>query len=119
MDEPAVAELGAKGYNPGSYYENNPQLKAALDLILSGHFSGGDQHLFDSVVYNLLHSDRFMALADFQSYVDAQARVEEKYADRDAWTRSAILNVARTGFFSSDRSMRDYIQRIWHTRPML
>ena len=119
MDEPAVAELGAKGYNPGSYYENNPQLKAALDLILSGHFSEGDQHQFDSVVYNLLHSDRFMALADFQSYIDAQARVEEKYADPDAWTRSAILNVARTGFFSSDRSMRDYIQRIWHTAPML
>ena len=119
MNEPQVAELGAKGYNPESYYAANAQLKAALDLILSGHFSGGDQHLFDGVVYNLLGSDRFMALADFQSYIDAQARVEAKYADADAWTRSAILNVARTGFFSSDRSMRDYIRNIWHTQPML
>ncbi|SDB79997.1 starch phosphorylase [Raineyella antarctica] len=119
MNEPQVAELGAKGYNPESYYEDNPQLKAALDLVLSGHFSGGDQHLFDAVVYNLLNSDRFMALADFQSYVDAQARVEERYADTDAWTRSAVLNVARSGFFSSDRSMREYIQRIWHTQPMM
>lgn len=119
MSEPEVAELGAKGYTPGSYYESNPQLKAALDLILSGEFSEGDRHMFDSVVYNLLHQDRFMALADFQSYIDAQARVEAKYADEAAWTRSAILNVARTGYFSSDRSMRDYLQRIWHTTPMI
>ncbi|WP_353081999.1 glycogen/starch/alpha-glucan phosphorylase [Tessaracoccus lapidicaptus] len=119
MSEPQVADMGAKGYTPGSYYESNPQLKAALDLILSGEFSEGDRHMFDSVVYNLLHQDRFMALADFQSYIDAQARVEAKYADEAAWTRSAILNVARTGYFSSDRSMRDYLQRIWHTTPMI
>ena len=119
MDEPAVAELGAQGYNPGSYYESNAQLRGAIDLILSGHFSEGDPHLFDSVAYNWLNQDRFMALADFQSYVDAQAKVEEKYADQDAWTRSAVLNVARTGFFSSDRSMRDYLKRIWNTRPMI
>ena len=90
-----------------------------MDLILSGEFSDGDPHLFDSVVYNLLHSDRFMALADFESYVTAQGAVEAKYADEDAWTRSSILNVARSGYFSSDRSMRDYIQRIWHTSPVL
>ena len=119
MVEPEVAELGAKGYNPGSYYESNPQLKAALDLILSGEFSYGDTHMFDSVVFNLLHHDRFMALADFQPYIEAQARVEAKYADQKAWTRSAILNVARSGYFSSDRSMRDYLQRIWHTTPMI
>ena len=119
MDEPAVAELGAQGYNPGSYYESNAQLRGAIDLILSGHFSEGDPRLFDSVAYNWLNQDRFMALADFQSYVDAQAKVEEKYADQDAWTRSAVLNVARTGFFSSDRSMRDYLKRIWNTRPMI
>ncbi|MHA6513761.1 glycogen/starch/alpha-glucan phosphorylase [Tessaracoccus sp. Z1128] len=119
MSEPQVAELGAKGYNPSSYYESNPQLKAALDLILAGEFSDGDRHMFDSVVYNLLHQDRFMALADFEDYVDAQARVEARYADQAAWTRSAILNVARSGYFSSDRSMRDYLQRIWHTTPMI
>uniref|UniRef100_UPI00262B6584 glycogen/starch/alpha-glucan phosphorylase n=1 Tax=Propioniciclava sp. TaxID=2038686 RepID=UPI00262B6584 len=87
--------------------------------ILSGHFSDGDTYMFDSVVNNLLHSDRFMALADFDSYIEAQAQVEERYADTDAWTRSAVLNVARTGFFSSDRSMRDYLKRIWHTQPLI
>ena len=55
-----------------------------------------------------------MALADFQSYLNAQTRVEAAYADTEGWTRSAILNVARSGFFSSDRSMRDYLSRIWH-----
>ncbi|MBB1509903.1 glycogen/starch/alpha-glucan phosphorylase [Tessaracoccus sp. MC1756] len=119
MSEPEVADLGATGYNPTEYYEANANLRDALNLILSGHFSGGNGHIFDSVVLNLINQDRFMALADFQSYVDAQARVEERYADQEAWTRSAILNVARTGFFSSDRSMRDYLQRIWHTTPMI
>ncbi len=119
MDEPAVAELGAKGYNPSEYYEKNPQLKAAIDLILSGYFSDGDQHMFDQVIYALLNTDRFMALADFDSYIAAQAEVEKKYAEEDAWTRSAILNVARSGYFSSDRSIRDYIQRIWHPSPVL
>ncbi|WP_342372423.1 glycogen/starch/alpha-glucan phosphorylase [Propioniciclava soli] len=119
MSEPEVAQLGAQGYHPGSYYESNPRLKAALDLIWSGHFSDGDRYLFDSVVTNLVHNDRFMVLADFDSYLATQAKVEEKYADVDAWTRSAVLNVARSGFFSSDRSMRDYLKRIWHTQPVI
>ena len=67
------------------------------------------------MVDDLLHNDRFMVLADYQSYLDAQRRVDAHYADPDAWTHSAILNVARCGFFSSDRSMRDYVNRIWET----
>ncbi|MFT4217519.1 MAG: glycogen/starch/alpha-glucan phosphorylase [Micropruina sp.] len=119
MSEPDVAALGAKGYHPGEYYESNPQLKATLDLIASGHFSGGDPMTFEPVVSNLVHHDRFMALADFASYIEAQQRVDALYADPDAWTRSAILNVARCGYFSSDRSMKDYIKRIWGTHPVL
>ena len=118
LTEPEVADLQQKGYRPQEYYESNPQLKAALDLIASGHFSGGDPTSFEPLVANLLYEDRFLALADYQSYLDAQARVDAAYADQDAWVRSAILNVARTGYFSSDRSMADYIDRIWHTRPM-
>jgi starch phosphorylase len=114
MLEPEVAALQASGYQPSSYYEASPTLKSAIDLIASGTFSGGDRQTFEPVVSNLLYEDRFMALADFQSYLDAQAKVEAAYADTEGWTRSAILNVARCGFFSSDRSMHDYLSKIWH-----
>ena len=86
-------------------------------MIVSGHFSDGDRRVFEPLVSNLLYEDRFMALADYQSYLDAQAEVEQKYADTEAWTKSAILNVARAGYFSSDRSMRDYLARIWGASP--
>lgn len=113
LTEPQVAEVYAKGYDPGSYYESNPQLKAVFNLIMSGAFSDGDTRAFEPVTSALLEHDRFMALADYQSYIDAQAEVERAYADPERWTRSAVLNIARCGYFSSDRSMRDYIQRIW------
>jgi len=112
MTEPEADALLTKGYEPSSFYESNPDLKAAIDLIASGAFSDGASD-FESVVSNLLYEDRFMALADYESYMEVQAEVDEKYADQDAWTHSAILNVARCGYFSSDRSMRDYINRIW------
>ena len=117
--EPEVEALFASGYTPASFYESDPQLRAAIDLIASGTFSGGDRMVFEPVVSNLLGDDRFLALADYRSYIDAQARVDNAYADQDAWSRSAILNVARSGFFSSDRAMRNYIDRIWHTPPVL
>ncbi len=113
MTEPEVSDLQLAGYHPSSYYESNADLKSALDLISSGAFSGGDRGAFETVVGNLLTQDRFMALADYQAYMDAQAEVEKAYADEEGWTRSAILNVARSGFFSSDRSMKDYLTKIW------
>ncbi len=115
MSEPQVVALQAKGYVPGSFYESNPTLKRAIDLIASGAFTEGDRGRVSSVVGDLLHNDRFMVLADYQSYLDAQQRVDATYADPEVWTHSAILNVARCGFFSSDRSMRDYVHRIWGT----
>jgi starch phosphorylase len=117
MDEPAVTALTASGYQPSLYYESIPELKSAIDLISSGAFSDGDKSAFEMVVSNLLYQDRFMALADYQAYMDAQARVEVAYADQEGWTRSAILNIARSGFFSSDRSMRDYLTKIWGATP--
>ncbi|WP_309064787.1 glycogen/starch/alpha-glucan phosphorylase [Microbacterium sp.] len=118
MSEPQVAELAARGYRPRDCYESDEGLRRAIDLIGSGAFSGGDASVFAPVVSNLLDEDRFMVLADYGAYIAAQERVDAAYADRDAWTHSAILNVARCGFFSSDRSIRDYIDRIWHTPPL-
>ncbi|MDQ4504618.1 glycogen/starch/alpha-glucan phosphorylase [Sinomonas sp. ASV322] len=117
MTEPEVEALWAKGYRPSEYYQTDADLRRAMDLIASGAFSGGDRSTFEPIVSNLLYDDRFMVLADYASYVAAQKTVDAAYADQDAWTRSAILNVARCGYFSSDRSMRDYIDRIWHTPP--
>ncbi|MCK6080416.1 glycogen/starch/alpha-glucan phosphorylase [Microbacterium sp. EYE_5] len=119
MSEPEVADLSAQGYHPIDFVRADENLARSLDLISSGAFSGGDGSVFEPVVTNLLHHDPFMALADYTSYIDAQRRVDAMYADQDAWTRAAILNVARSGFFSSDRSMRDYIDRIWHTPPVV
>lgn len=119
MAEPEAAALQHQGYRPGDFYEADADLKAALDLLASGHFTGGDRGgAVASLFASLTERDRFMALADFRSYVDAQARVEAAYADADAWSRSAVLNVARSGFFSSDRSIQDYLDRIWKAKPI-
>jgi starch phosphorylase len=117
MTEPEVEALWARGYTPSEFYQSDEHLRRAIDLIASGAFSGGDRSVFEPIVSNLLYDDRFMVLADYSAYIAAQAKVDAAYADQDAWTRSAILNVARSGYFSSDRSMRDYIDRIWHTPP--
>lgn len=117
--EPEVEALWARGYKPSGFYQADESLRRAMDLIAAGAFSGGDRSTFEPIVSNLLYDDRFMVLADYSSYVAAQAAVDAAYADQDAWTRSAILNVARCGYFSSDRSIRDYIERIWHTPPVM
>lgn len=117
MAEPEVAALESAGYRPGDVYQADAELRRAIDLIASGAFSGGDRSVFEPVVSNLLYEDRFMVLADYASYIAAQERVDAAYADQDGWNRSAILNIARTGFFSSDRSIRDYLDRIWHAGP--
>jgi glycogen/starch/alpha-glucan phosphorylases len=119
MSEPEVEALWARGYTPSEFYQKDESLRRAIDLIASGAFSGGDSSVFEPLMSNLLYDDRFMVLADFSSYLEAQAKVDAAYKDQEAWTRSAILNVARCGFFSSDRSMRDYIDRIWHSPPVI
>ncbi len=118
LTEPEASAVAEAGYRPSTYYEENPSLRRALDLVARGTFSGGDASVFEPIVSNLLSEDRFMVLADYQAYLDAQERVERAYADPDAWSRSAVLNVARSGFFSSDRSVRDYLDRIWHAAPL-
>jgi len=118
LTEPQVQSLVESGYHPEEQYESNPYLRKAIEAIASGEFSDGDRETFAPLVYSLVNHDRFLALADYQAYVDAQDLVEIAYRDQRAWTRSAVLNVARSGFFSSDRSIRDYLDRIWKAAPV-
>lgn len=113
-----VDELKAQGYNPREYYENNPELKQAIDSLAAGEFSQGDKELFQPIVDNLLNSDPYLLLADFQSYIECQDRVSEAFKNRETWTKMSILNVARMGKFSSDRSIQEYCKDIWNTKSV-
>jgi glycogen phosphorylase len=108
----------AEGYAPRAIYESNPELREAIDLIDAGFFSNGDRELFRPLVESLLTRDDYMLLADYQAYVDCQQRVSDAYRDRDGWTRMSILNTARVGRFSSDRSIREYCRDIWQVAPI-
>jgi glycogen phosphorylase len=107
-----------QGYRPGDYLERDPELKAALGLVADGRFSRGDREMFRPLVDNLTSSDPFFVLADFAAYVAAQERAAAAWLERDAWTRMSIANVARSGKFSSDRSIHEYAARIWALRPV-
>lgn len=111
-----VYELRARGYNPRHYYEHDPELKDVLDSISSGVFSRGDRELFAPFVDNLLYSDPYLLLADYRSYVDCQGRVDVAWRDSAHWTKMSILNSARCTMFSSDRSIKEYCDNIWHTK---
>jgi glycogen phosphorylase len=112
-----VAELKARGYRPRDYYEQNRTLREVIDFIASGALARGDTELFRPIVENLLDHDPFLLLADYQPYIDAQEQVSTLWRDQPAWTRRSILNTARMGKFSSDRSIRDYCERVWQIQP--
>jgi starch phosphorylase len=110
---------GSRGwYNPQWHYDNEPETRAALDLIFSNHFSRNEPGIFEPLRETLLTSgDYYMHLADLRSYVLAQERLGDLYADQDAWARKAILNVAGSGRFSSDRTITEYTADIWKVAP--
>ena len=108
----------ANGYDPATYYEADPRLKQAIDLVADGTFSNGDRNAYSPLVADWLTKDWFMTLADFSAYMGIQSEIEALYADELEWNRKALLNVANSGYFSSDRSMEDYLERIWHTAPL-
>jgi starch phosphorylase len=114
-----VERVKAEDYTPRRIYESNPELREAIDLISSGFFSNGDRGLFYPLVDSLLTRDDYMLLADYQAYVDCQQRVGHAYSDQNGWTRMSILNSARAGRFSSDRSIREYCRDIWKVRPIV
>ncbi len=111
-----AAKLRADGYDPWRYYHGDPEIRAALDLIASGHFSPSAPDLFRPVVDALTSGgDPYLLLADFASYLRCQERVEAEYADAEPWTRRAILNAAGMGGFSSDHAVRRYAELVWNT----
>lgn len=105
-------------YDPQHFYHSNPELKAVLDSLSAGTFSRGDSSLFRPLLDSLLHYDPYMLLADFASYMECQDRIDHAYADSNAWTRMSILNALRMGYFSSDRSIREYCNDIWNAKPV-
>lgn len=109
----SIRTLLAQGYQPQQYYAQDPQLKSAVDFLRKDSVTHGDPDCFKLLLDSLLQHDPFLVFADFASYVATQQRIGEAYLDQAAWLRSAILNTARLGIFSSDRSIRDYQQRIW------
>ena len=113
-----VEKRKQEGYNPRPIFESNAMLHEVLISLASGEFSRGDRTLFEPLINTLLTTDEYMLLADYQSYIDCQDLVGAAYKDQDAWTRMSILNVARIGKFSSDRSIRDYCAEIWKTWPV-
>jgi glycogen phosphorylase len=113
-----VADARIRGSDPREIYERNAALRDVLDFIGSGAVSQGDTGLFRPLVDELLDRDWFMLLADYASYVEAQDRVAASWRSPEAWTRHSIVNVARMGRFSSDRSIRDYCERVWRVKPV-
>jgi len=113
-----VINVKRHGYQPYEIYSNNSGLKEVIDLIQSATFSKGDTNLFKPIIDSLLGQDPYLVLKDFQPYIDCQQKVSDAYKDKDHWTKMSILNVARMGKFSSDRSIREYCEKIWHVKPL-
>lgn len=110
-----VQALDRHGFNPYDYYHGDEELKNALDWLCSGYFSPHEPHAFDEIRHTLLdHGDRFKVLADYRAYIDCQERVSEAYRDQARWAKMAILNTARMAKFSSDRTIQEYADEIWH-----
>lgn len=113
-----VVKLKANNYNPREYYEKNKNLKQVVDMIATNYFNPKEPGIFDDMIRGLMNVDYYCLFADYQSYIDAQDKVSELYLDQKKWTQKSILNVARVGKFSSDRSVKEYAQKIWKVKPV-
>ncbi len=113
-----VHELQAKGYRPRDYVDRNAELAEAISAIADGHFSHGDTSVFAPLVSNLVDHDPFLVLADYADYIRCQGEVDQTWRNASAWSRMSILNSARSGKFSSDRSIAEYCDDIWNVQPV-
>ncbi len=112
-----IDRLNSHGYNPRSHYETNACLRLVIDMIANGFFSPEEPARYRTITDNLLNSDHFKVLADFQSYMDISDQADAAYLEQETWNRMAILNTARMGFFSSDRTISEYAEKIWRVTP--
>jgi starch phosphorylase len=113
-----VQQMKRSGYNPKEYHDKNASLRKALDMIRTGYFSPDQPGIFSPIFDSLIYEDQYMLMADYQSYIDCQDQVDEVYRNQKKWTEMSILNVARSGKFSSDRTIAEYCKDIWHVEPV-
>ena len=113
-----VLKLKSNNYNPREYYEKNAELKKVVDMIATNFFNPREFGIFDDMIRGLMNVDYYCLFADYQSYIDAQDKVAKLYLDKDEWARKSILNVARVAKFSSDRSVKEYADKIWKVKPV-
>ena len=113
-----VVKLKSSGYNPREYYEKNAELKQVVDMIAANFFNPKEIGIFDDMIRGLMNVDYYLLFADYKSYIDAQDKVSELYQKKEEWTRKSIYNVARVAKFSSDRSVKEYAEKIWKVKPI-
>ena len=113
-----VEQLRREGYRSFEYYQNDAQLRTVVDQIIEGKFSPEDPQRYHQLLQGLQYHDYYQAFADFRSYVETQKVVDEKYKQRDQWIESTIQNIVNMGFFSSDRTIKEYAERIWKVEPV-
>ncbi|MEB2355903.1 MAG: glycogen/starch/alpha-glucan phosphorylase, partial [Ignavibacteriales bacterium] len=113
-----VVKLKSNGYNPREYYEKNSNLKHIVDMIATNFFNPKEFGIFDDMIRGLMNVDYYLLFADYQSYIDTQDKVAKFYTDKYEWTKKSILNVARMAKFSSDRSVKEYAEKIWKVKPV-
>ncbi len=118
LDAEQVQEKRAQGYRPRDVVFSDGELAHVLERIAGGAYSPHEKGLYAPLVRSWVEQDEFFALADFRSYIERQHDVARAWERPDHWARMAILNVARMGYFSSDRSICEYSERVWHVRPM-
>jgi starch phosphorylase len=111
-----VLALKRGGYRPLDYYNRYPELRSAIKGIASGHFSNGDSELFRPIIDSLLYRDEYLLFADYPAFIACQDEVDKAYRDQETWSLMSILNTARCGYFSSDRSILQYAQDIWKVK---
>ena len=113
-----VEELRRNGYQPFNYYQKDEDLRNVVDQIVAGRFSPKDPTRYQSLMHTLQSYDYYQSFADFRSYMEAHAVVDEKYKDQKAWIDSVLQNIVNMSFFSSDRTIAEYAEKIWKIKPL-